>query len=100
MDFRRRLRGPDTLADTSVSARPLCDGPAECLLRLEPNGRMGAQVTAVGCLAALSHCFGQGIPRLSQPSWSPPSLGLLERDINTFGISVPILGPPLIPLEL
>ena len=32
MDFRRRLRGPDTLADTSVSARPLSDGPADCFV--------------------------------------------------------------------
>ena len=55
MDFRRRLRGPDTLADTSVSARPLSDGPADCLLRLKPNGHMGAQVTPVGCLAAPTH---------------------------------------------
>ena len=55
MDFACWMRGPDTLADTSVSARPLCDGPADCLLRLEPNGRMGAQVTAVGCLVAPTH---------------------------------------------
>ena len=29
--------------------------PLIALLRLEPNGRMGAQVTAVGCLAAPTH---------------------------------------------
>ena len=31
--------------------------------RLEPNGHMGPQVTAVGCLAASDHCCG----RVSQP---------------------------------
>ena len=29
------------------------------LLRLEPNGHMGAQVTAVGCLVAPTHYSGQ-----------------------------------------
>ena len=29
--------------------------PLIALLRLEPNGRMGAQVTAVGCLVAPTH---------------------------------------------
>ena len=32
------------------------------LLRLEPNGRMGAQVTAVGCLAAPTHYSGEHNP--------------------------------------
>ena len=34
--------------------------PLIALLRLEPNGRMGAQVTAVGCLAAPTHFSGEG----------------------------------------
>ena len=33
--------------------------PLIALLRLEPNGHMGAQVTAVGCLAAPTHYSGE-----------------------------------------
>ena len=33
--------------------------PLIALLRLEPNGHMGAQVTPVGCLAAPTHYSGE-----------------------------------------
>ena len=33
--------------------------PLIALLRLEPNGHMGAQVTPVGCLAAHTHYSGE-----------------------------------------
>ena len=78
MDFRRLLRGHDTFADTSVSARPLSDGPADCLLRLEPNGRMGAQVTAVGCLVGLNHYSGQDIPAIGKQRHHSAAKALLQ----------------------
>ena len=40
--------------------------PLIALLRLEPNGHLGAQVIAVGCLAALNHCRGQDIPAIGK----------------------------------
>ena len=40
--------------------------PLIALLRLEPNGHLGAQVTAVDYLAALNHCGGQDIPAIGK----------------------------------
>ena len=92
MDFRRRLRGPDTLVDTSrsVSARPLSDGPADCLLRLEPNGRVGAQVTAVGCLVGLNHYSGQDIPAIGKQRQHNVAQALLQ--VSARGHTPPHIG--------
>ena len=66
------------------------------LLRLEPNSRMGAQVTAVGCLVGLNHYSGQDIPaigkqrqhnvaqallQVSAREHTPPHIGLFRHVI-------------------
>jgi len=52
------------------------------MLRLEPNGHTGAQVTAVGCLAALNHCRGQDIPAID-PKHQPSAAQALFAGFRT-----------------
>ena len=74
----RLTRGPDIVPEGLVSARPLSDGPTDCLLRLEPNGRMGAQVAAVGCLVGPNHYSSQNIPAIGKHRLHNAAQALLQ----------------------
>ena len=64
--------------------------PLIALLRLEPNGRMGAQVTAVGCLVGLNHYSGQDIPAIGKQRQHNVAQALLQ--VSARGHTPPHIG--------
>ena len=67
MDSCRLTRGPDIVPNVQWALTPTATAPLTALLRPEPNGRVATWVNVMGCVAALTHCFGQGIRAIGAP---------------------------------